>query len=71
MLDNEIESLQMGHDETVRSMAYADDIWFVVKNEQEASRAFQAIRIFCEESDASLNTNKSAFMRLNKCNLGR
>jgi hypothetical protein len=26
MLDNEIEGLQMGHDATIRSMAYIDDI---------------------------------------------
>jgi Reverse transcriptase (RNA-dependent DNA polymerase) len=69
MLDNEIEGLQLGQ-EIVKSMAYADDVWFIVKNEQEASGAFRVILNFCEESGASLNINKSVYMRFNNCNLG-
>jgi exonuclease III len=69
MLDSEIVGMQLGR-ERIKSMAYADDVWFVVQNEQEASGAFRVIQNFCEESGSSLNINKSVFMRLNNCNLG-
>jgi Reverse transcriptase (RNA-dependent DNA polymerase) len=69
MLDNEITRLQLGQN-CVKSMAYADDVWFVIKNQQEAFGAFRIIQNFCEDSGASLNSNKSAYMRFNNCNLG-
>jgi hypothetical protein len=37
---------------------------------EEASGAFRVILNFCEESGASLNINKSVYMRFNNCNLG-
>jgi Reverse transcriptase (RNA-dependent DNA polymerase) len=69
MIDAVINGIQIGQ-ENVRSLAYADDVCFVIQKDQEADEVFQAIQMFCSESGASLNLIKSGFLRLNNCKIG-
>jgi Reverse transcriptase (RNA-dependent DNA polymerase) len=67
---NEVISGELIGQSVMKSLAYADDICYLVKDEEEADQALLATSIFCEESGANLNTAKSAFMRLNDCKFG-
>jgi hypothetical protein len=69
MIDNEISGVQIGQD-NIKSLAYGDNVCYVVKNDQESDGVCQTIHTFCSESVASLNLVKSAFLRLNNCIIG-
>jgi Reverse transcriptase (RNA-dependent DNA polymerase) len=69
MIDEMIEGIQIGRT-TVKSLAYADDICFVVQDDEEADAAYMAVQAFCHESGALLNQLKSAFLRINGCKIG-
>jgi hypothetical protein len=51
-------------------LAYADDISYIVQDDEECDRVSQAISRFCIESNARVNYQKSSFLRINKCELG-
>jgi Reverse transcriptase (RNA-dependent DNA polymerase) len=53
-----------------KCMAYADDINFILTSDEEADQIFDGIDIFCKESNAKLNFQKSSFMRINNCAIG-
>jgi hypothetical protein len=41
-----------------------------VQDDEECDRVSQAISRFCIESNAKVNSQKSSFLRVNKCKLG-
>jgi len=69
MIDETIRGVQIGQI-TTKSLAYADDICYIVHDDAEADRVYMAIESFCQESGALLNPSKSAFLRLNGCKIG-
>jgi exonuclease III len=64
-----VEGYPIGQD-FIKSMAYADDINFIVKNDEEAGNVFHLINEFCSDSGASVNYSKSSFLRINNCRIG-
>jgi Reverse transcriptase (RNA-dependent DNA polymerase) len=64
-----VEGCQIGQD-IIKSMAYADDVNFIVKNDVEAGNVFELLNTFCENAGASINYSKSSFLRLNNCRIG-
>jgi hypothetical protein len=54
----------------VKSLAYTNDINFVVKSDEEIGRAFEAIELFCSEFNDKITIPKSAFLRINNCKVG-
>jgi len=55
---------------SIKCMAYADDINFIVTSDSDADRIFEGICNFCNESNAKINLEKSAFLRINNCPIG-
>jgi hypothetical protein len=51
-------------------LAYADDINFIVQDDEECDRVSQSISRFCIESNAKVNYQKSSFLGISKCKLG-
>jgi Reverse transcriptase (RNA-dependent DNA polymerase) len=68
-IDLEIEGLELDAVE-LKSLAYADDVYFIVRGDEEADRVFDKIQEFCRESGATLSYKKSKFLRINECQLG-
>jgi Reverse transcriptase (RNA-dependent DNA polymerase) len=68
-IDLEIKGLELDAVE-LKPLAYADDVCFIVRGDEEADRVFDKIQEFCGESGATLSYNKSKFLRINKCQLG-
>jgi exonuclease III len=68
-INRTVEGCQIGQ-EVIQSMAYADDINFIVKNDEEAGNVFELIDDFCFDSGASVNYSKSSFLRINNCKIG-
>jgi exonuclease III len=68
-IDNDLSGVTMGPT-TIKTLAYADDVCYIVRNDEEADLVFGSIQQFCDESGAMLNFNKSQFLRINNCNLG-
>jgi hypothetical protein len=68
-INSKVQRMELQHS-NVKSLAYADDINFVVKSDEEIDRAFEAIELFCSESNAKINMPKSAFLRINNCKVG-
>jgi Reverse transcriptase (RNA-dependent DNA polymerase) len=66
MLNEVVTGEQLGQ-RVIKSLAYADDICFLSKNDVESDLSFSAIQNFCDESGACLNSAKSAFIRFNDC----
>jgi hypothetical protein len=56
--------------EIIKVLRYADDINFVVQNDEESDRVFAAVDRFCTESNARVNLSKSAFLKVNNFKLG-
>jgi hypothetical protein len=57
-------------EDNITSLAYADDINYILQDDEECDRVSQAIRCFCIESNAKVNYQKSSFLRINKYKLG-
>jgi hypothetical protein len=53
----------------VKTLAYADDINFIVKNYSKMDAVFEIIDTFCTELNAAINCIKSAFRRINSCQI--
>jgi exonuclease III len=69
MMSAALEGIQVGND-FIRTIGYADDLNFIIKSNLEADRIFEIISVYCEESGAKINLNKSAFLRINECKIG-
>lgn len=68
-INRKVEGCQLGQD-TIKSMAYADDVNFIVQSDTEAGNVFELLSEFCTDSGASINYEKSSFLRLNNCIMG-
>jgi hypothetical protein len=55
--------------ETIKVLGYADNIIFVVQNDEESDQVFAAVDWFCTESNARLSLSKSVFLRVKNCKL--
>jgi hypothetical protein len=64
----EARDMVVGQDD-ITALAYADDINYIVQDDEECDRMSQAISRFCIESNAKVNYQKSSFLRVNKCKL--
>jgi exonuclease III len=69
MINEVISGEQIGQS-TVKALAYADDVCYVVKNDKESDEVLLATQTFCNESGAVLNKTKSEFLRVNQCQIG-
>jgi Reverse transcriptase (RNA-dependent DNA polymerase) len=68
-IDNEIEGVELGAT-NFKSLAYADDVCYIFRGDEEADRVFNVIQEFYDESGATLSYSNSKFLRINGCHLG-
>jgi hypothetical protein len=58
----EARGVVLGQDD-ITALAYADDINYIVQDDEKCDRVSQAISHFCIESIAKVNYQKSSFLR--------
>jgi hypothetical protein len=51
----------------ITALAYADNVIYIVQDDEECDRVSQAISCFCIESNGKVNYLKSPFFRINNC----